>query len=385
MRIAITSDLISGDWTGCEELWASLAGSALRAGHKVAFFCYRDNLSAAKIQPLVDSGMELFRNAAGGRMVGRIRRTLSWKLASLVEPLFPPFAGLGRFAPDVVFISGSDALPRAIFLEHLQRSGALKLPYVVVCHNSHLFEPPQEQSFRDAVARYYQGARLVLFTARRTKVETEHLLATALPQARFVKNPVNMTDTSAVPMPVDSTVRVASVGRILVNSKGQDTLIAALGSPEFRPRDWRLSLYGTGPHTGYLQQLAKHHGIVGKVDFRGQARDIRQIWAENHILALPSRVESSPLVLVEAMLCGRPSVVNDVGGVLEWAGEPETAFVSPGIHVDSFGAALERAWSARAEWESMGRRAREKALQQIDPDPGGTVLKILMEAHAGRG
>src|ERR1035438_10732227 len=68
----------------------------------------------------------------------------------------------------------------------------------------------------------------------------------------------------------------------------------------------------------------------------------------------------------------------------EWTSEPETGFISDGTDIESFVAALERAWSARAEWVSIGERARERALQMIDPDPGGTVLKILEEVAAER-
>jgi len=82
------------------------------------------------------------------------------------------------------------------------------------------------------------------------------------------------------------------------------------------------------------------------------------------------------------MLCGRPSVTNDVGGVREWINEPETGFISEGIDIESFQSALERAWSARPEWGAIGQRAHEKALQMLDPDPGGTVLNILLEVAA---
>jgi glycosyltransferase involved in cell wall biosynthesis len=169
-----------------------------------------------------------------------------------------------------------------------------------------------------------------------------------------------------------------------MNSKGQDTLLAALGSPRFIDRDWQLSIYGDGPHQAHLKRLAEHYRISERVAFKGYAHDVRAIWAENHILALSSRNESAPLVIVEAMLCGRPSVANDVGGIREWINEPETGFISDGIDIDSFQDALERAWSARSEWEAIGLRARNKALKMIDPDPGRTVLNILLDVAAQR-
>lgn len=384
MRIAIISDLTKFSWAGCEELWATLAKSALAAGHEVAVFLNRDNIQPEKMRPLLELGLELYFPGHGARAVERTRTRLSWKLAGLIAPLFPAFTALSKFAPDIVFISNGDAVPGPEFLGDLERSRALAWPYVVICHNSHLFGRPIEEAVRDAAVRYYQGARCALFVAERTRMEVEHLLAAPLACVRIVRNPVNLTLTSQVAMPAGPKVRIASVGRLAIQGKGQDILLAALGSPELRSRDWGLSFYGDGPHLERLRLLAQHYQIAGKVAFKGYASDIRAVWADNHLLAMPSRNESAPLALSEAMLCGRPSVVNDVGGITEWVSEPETAFVSAGLHVDSFRAALERAWSARAEWPAMGMRARERALQMLDPDPGGTLLSILFEADAER-
>jgi glycosyltransferase involved in cell wall biosynthesis len=192
-----------------------------------------------------------------------------------------------------------------------------------------------------------------------------------------------MKDTSVLPMPAASTVGIACLGRLAINSKGQDMLLAALGGPSLRGCDWHLSIYGEGRDANHLLRLARHYGISDRVAIKGYANDVRAVWAENHVLALPSRVESAPLVVVEAMLCGRPSIVNDVGGVTEWISEPETGFVSAGLNIPSFEAALERAWSARSEWTLIGMRASEKARRLIDPDPGGTLLKLMAEAAAG--
>jgi glycosyltransferase involved in cell wall biosynthesis len=379
MRIAIISDLAGCSWAGCEEMWAALARKALQCGHKVAFYQCREAIDPLKIQPLQHLGLELVPPNIGARVTDALKTRVSWKLGLLAARWQSHFSGIHKFAPDVVFLNAGVALPPIEFIEGLDRDGVLTFPYVLMCHNSYLFENPVERISQQIAARYYQGARRVIFVAERTRKETEHLLVTKLKHATIVRNPINMSDFSPLSMPEGSTVRIASVGRLAMNSKGQDTLLAALGSPSFKDRDWKLSIYGNGPHLKHLQILAEHYQIAERVAFKGYAHDVRAIWAENHLLALPSRNESAPLVLVEAMLCGRPSVVNDVGGIREWISEPETGFISDGIDIDSFQDALERAWSARFEWEVMGRRARDKALQMLDPDPGGTVLNILLE------
>jgi glycosyltransferase involved in cell wall biosynthesis len=117
------------------------------------------------------------------------------------------------------------------------------------------------------------------------------------------------------------------------------------------------------------------------VELVGHVSDIRALWAENHLLVLASRLEGTPLALVEAMLCGRPAVVTDVGGNTEWVDDGQTGWVAEAGSARHVGAALERAWSAAAEWETVGRRAREIALAQYDPRPGETLLRGTEIAH----
>ena len=379
MRIAIISDLETFPWAGCEELWAVTSKRVLELGHHVAFVQSRPSIASHKIEPLQQLGLSLIQSSLPSRMARSVRTRISWKLGSRMSAWFPAFTRVKAYAPDVMILNAGDALPSREFLRDLQRSGVLEIPYVLMCHNSHLFDKPVALDHQQQAARYYQRARSVLFVAERTRRETEHLLAASLPQASIVRNPVNMTDTAAIPMPSGSCVYVASIGRIAINSKGQDILLAALGSRYFKELDWFLSIYGAGPHVENLKVLAQHYGIAQKVAFKGHVHDIRAVWAENHILALPSRNESAPLVLVEAMLAGRPAVATNVGGITEWIDDTKTGFISEGIHIESFESALRRAWDARPNWADMGLHAREKALRMIDPDPGGTVLKLLQE------
>jgi glycosyltransferase involved in cell wall biosynthesis len=322
--------------------------------------------------------MELHIPGRSATLVERARR-ISWKLGSLVAPLSAPFQAIESFSPNVVLYNSGDAVPNSVVLDQLKRSRALRWPYVIVCNNSHLFDPPIEGSHRDAAVEFYQGARLVLSPAARAISDVEQMLAVRVAESRVVRNPVGIKDTSVIPMPANPVVQIAQIGRLDYVQKGQDTLLAALGASSFRKQPWQLSIYGDGANREHLVRLAKHYGISDRVAVKGYSKDIRGIWAENHLLALPSRFETAPIVMTEAMLCGRPCVVTDVGGMTEWIREPETGFVSPGIHDESFQGALERAWSARSEWAAIGMRAHERAQKLRNTGGGNPVFEALAE------
>jgi len=51
----------------------------------------------------------------------------------------------------------------------------------------------------------------------------------------------------------------------------------------------------------YLEKLAHHYGLTGKVTFTGFRDDMADVWAQNELLVLPSREESMPIAVLEAM------------------------------------------------------------------------------------
>jgi glycosyltransferase involved in cell wall biosynthesis len=119
-----------------------------------------------------------------------------------------------------------------------------------------------------------------------------------------------------------------------------------------------------------------------KVHFRGHVNDVAAIWALNHLLVLPSRFEGLPLALVEAMWCGRPSIVTDVGGNAELCRDGETGFVAAAPVAGLFEQTMEEAWDHRAEWRKMGEAARWRAEQMLTKDPVGHFSRRLISLAA---
>lgn len=369
MRIAVISTWNGSGWGGSEELWGTMVDEALKERLEVAVTIAHDTCIPSKFTLLQQNGARVFQRRPLLKF-GRVERIVS-KASSSFREIF-------RFNPDVICISQSatyDSLFLSGLLDLLYRAA---IPYVVVCQ----FNDDQvlKTNTRELAREFFKRAFRVVFVSRKNIKGAERQIAQVLPNAIVLQNPVNLFDLTAVPWPSSEPVSIASVARLDAVHKGQDILFEGLSSSVWRSRNWRLRLYGRGPDRNYLEALADHYGIRERVEFSGHINDIRSIWAVNHVLVLPSRAEGTPMALVEAMLCGRPAVVTDVGGNAEWIEDQQTGFVAEAPSAQSFASALERAWLAQADWRKKGIQARENALIKFDKSAGKSLLKVLLDA-----
>lgn len=82
----------------------------------------------------------------------------------------------------------------------------------------------------------------------------------------------------------------------------------------------RLVIIGDGHLRARLEQRARELGISERVRFTGFCRDVLALYPALDLVALTSLNEGTPLTLIEAMACGRPLVVAEVGGVPDLLG-----------------------------------------------------------------
>jgi len=279
-----------------------------------------------------------------------------------------------RLSPDFAVVSQGENFDGVHLALTCLRSG---VPYALVCQKATDHKWPMD-SEREKMQDAFRNAQAVYFVSEHNRRLTERQLGFSLPQAEVVRNPY-MTDVDEAlpyPQPVDGRLRMACVGRLFVQEKGQDILLAVLSQAKWRDRNVEVNVYGQGVHRQALEQSAQMQDLRN-VKFAGFTDDVTAIWKTHHILVLPSRCEGLPLVLVEAMLCGRPSIVTDVGGNGEVVDDGETGFIACGADVASFDDAMERAWSRRGDWERMGQLAAQRVRQLVPADPGGVFAEKL--------
>lgn len=103
-----------------------------------------------------------------------------------------------------------------------------------------------------------------------------------------------------------------------------------------------LWLVGDGPEAPRLRAEARELRVEGAVRFWGVRRDVPALMSAADALALPSRSEGQPLVLLEAAACGLPVVATDVGGVREVVEDGRTGFLVPPGDPEALAGAMAR-------------------------------------------
>lgn len=356
-------------WGGSEELWAETALKALELRHEVFISVVGWTKTAPKLRELERRGAKILqRHNPHSRVQGS-----SFVVASSYRDLFTT-------NPDVIVISQGwsfDVVSESDLLELLYLT---PIPFVIVCQMNHSIMPALDEYRREHASNIFSRAFRVLFVSNQNRADAERQLVRRMPNSDLVLNPVNLSDRSYLPWPDSGTARFASVARLETKHKGQDILIEALSTDQWKQRAWQLTLYGSGPNEGYLRALVEFFGLQERITFAGHENDVRAIWAREQVLVMFSRAEGTPLSLVEAMLCGRPAIVSDVGGNQEWITETQTGFVAEAPVIRLARAALERAWSARQSWNAMGLEAHKVATARISDSSVPSLLEVLVAA-----
>jgi glycosyltransferase involved in cell wall biosynthesis len=386
MKIAFISTMAGHSWGGSEELWAKTARLAIEQGHEVLISVFDWGALPTKIHDLQTKGAHVHLRQRklpllSQRFYKRWLKRIEKKFIKQ-DPVMDQFGMLYQFVPEIICISQGHTFEA--FLEQrklVQFINQYKFPYILISQfgfehgtlSYQLIEPIRE---------FFGIARQVFFVSQRNRLVAERQLVKKLTNVHIISNPVNLSDYSIVPYPSSISLAFACVARLECNFKGQDILFEVLSNDIWQSREWVLNLYGEGPDRQYLEDLAVYFNIKNKVNICGHVTDIRSIWAQNNMLILPSIGEGTPLSLVEAMICGRPAVVTDVGGNAEMVIDGKTGFISDAASVLALNNTLERAWQKRDEWQIMGEKAHAEANKRVNPKPEETIMNVIGSYHS---
>jgi glycosyltransferase involved in cell wall biosynthesis len=170
---------------------------------------------------------------------------------------------------------------------------------------------------------------------------------------------------------VSGSMLIAIVGA-LEERKGHATLFEALA---------RLSvsvqavIVGKGRMEREYREKAAALGLSDRVHFTGYRDDVPSIMRNIDILVVPSSVEATPYVILEAMEAGLPVVASSVFGIPEQVVDGETGLLVPAKDADGLANALRILQADPERRRLMGKNAlrRYRARFTLERCVRGTI------------
>jgi len=130
----------------------------------------------------------------------------------------------------------------------------------------------------------------------------------------------------------------------------------------------RLVIAGKGVLQQSLTDTARNLGIGDRVSFVGyvEGEPLAALYHAAHVLAAPSLYEPFGIVALEGMICGKPVVAADVGGLREIVLDGQTGFRVPAGDATALAGALVKILTDADLAARLGAAGRERAEEVYD-------------------
>lgn len=390
MKILFLSTMDFAPWGGSEALWYKSADLSLENKHDVTICVkYWGENEHPSIAALKEKGVKVVYKDEPQVGVEKptirdvIRFRLHKHLGIVIAPKkieTEPLSLQEKLGIDydVVCVSQGAAYDMVLKNDIFIYLDSLKAPFVSLTHFNYDYSFSLNETIIKKARIVFEKSKLNLFVAKSNLKSVEHQIAKKLNNFGVINNPLNVSDISYIEYPDDKVIVFACVSRLYCKTKAIDILIGVLGGSNWINRDWILNIYGKGEDEFFLRELIKQHNLENKVFLKGHVKNIDAIWEVSNILILPSIFEGTPISLHEAMIKGRASITTHVAGITEYVTNNLNGFISPSPNYYYLSKTLERAWSKRKDWSTMGQSARKSLLKQFDLTPEKTLLEHLL-------
>jgi colanic acid/amylovoran biosynthesis glycosyltransferase len=178
------------------------------------------------------------------------------------------------------------------------------------------------------------------------------------------------------------TVRLVCVGR-LSEEKGQLLLVKVAATLAKEGCKFQLVLVGDGELRRQIEQMIANNNLGNYVTITGyaSASRVKEEILAARALILPSFSEGLPIVLIEAMVLGRPVISTYIAGIPELVIDGKTGWLVPaGSEEDLLGAIRKCLDTPKETLKAMGDLGRVRALERHDIDKQAEKLTNLFES-----
>lgn len=157
-----------------------------------------------------------------------------------------------------------------------------------------------------------------------------------------------------------SQKRFISAGR-MIPLKMFDKLIEAFKCFARYNDDWNLYIYGEGETRNQLANLIEEYGLQNRVFLPGFSEDMIENLRASSCYLLSSKWEGMPMVVLEAMEMGIPTISFDISAMIPLIENGKEGILVPSFDVEKYAQAMLTIAGNKEIRVCMGNAAREKA------------------------
>lgn len=185
--------------------------------------------------------------------------------------------------------------------------------------------------------------------------------------------------------PPDHSRPLVVMAAQMVPAKGTDVFLQVcrrLGAEAVHFEAWMVGNWLEASARAEAQRFIAEHGLDGIVSIRGNLAQMDPVYERMDVLCLPTRRDSFPRVVMEAMCHGIPVVATRVDGLPEMVADGATGFLIPPEDPAGFAQALKTLVADRELRLRMGAAGRERAQRLFSP---ATYVEAMQRIYAGLG
>lgn len=190
----------------------------------------------------------------------------------------------------------------------------------------------------------------------------------------FISNGVK-SDCYVVPAGIDGSLfspieteiayDLAVVGR-LTEVKRIDTYLHAIAKVRDTRPDIKAAVIGDGPLLYDLNELADRLDLKHNVSFLGYREDVDKLLQKTRIFVLTSDSEGLSQAMIQAMMCGLPAIVSDVGDLRELVEDGVNGFLINNRTPEAFADAIQKMLELPEEDMQKMKYLSRKAAMRCD-------------------
>ena len=354
-----------------------VATAALEAGYDVTIVS-EDTGVSHKIREAGLKTINLPINKAGTNMKDE------------VKTLFFLYKLFRREKPDIVHLVG---LKTMLWGSIACRLAGVKAMVSAVCGLGVLFDEKQAQSFMtQAILKvmritHHKKRLRVIFQNNDDKGIFQDAKIVNDSQCVFTNGSgINLQNYDYTPEPTEGPIKIIFTAR-MVEDKGTLVLIEAAKKlePEYKGKIQFLLCGGldTNPN-GITKEMLESRCDGEYIQWLGHRKDVLELLKQSHIMAFPSWYrEGLPKSVIEAEAIGRPIVTTDSVGCRDTVIDGKNGFLIPIKDSNALADALKKLIDSKELRETMGKNAREFAVNKFDikdvTDVHLDVYKTILE------